>query len=150
VVTFGVMTGDLSAHTVSKAETGIVKLMPTEWHFLQVLMRNTKRLVTKHFVFTTVWGLVYETGGGSLPLSLGQLLKKLESEPSQQWFLPTEPGWVIVSCLGVTGATRSAWRLRLGSTHLVISCHVCRSSQHSDVPKSAVPACRRPSLPRWR
>lgn len=92
VVTFGVVTVNLAAHTVSKAESGIVKLTPTEWHFLEVLMRNPERLVTRHFVLTTVWGLIYQTGGGYLRLFLGQLRKKLEPEPSQRRFLPTEPG----------------------------------------------------------
>lgn len=92
VVTFGVVTVDLAAHTVSKAESGIVKLTPTEWHLLEVLIRNPERLVTRHFVLTTVWRLVYETGVGYLRLSLGQLRKKLEPEPSQRRFLPTEPG----------------------------------------------------------
>ena len=91
VVTFGVVTAHLAAHTVSKTESGIVKLTPTEWHFLEVLSRNPERLVTRHFVLTTVWGLVYQTVGGYLRLFLGQLRKKLEPEPSQRRFLPTEP-----------------------------------------------------------
>jgi two-component system KDP operon response regulator KdpE len=92
VVTFGEVTVDLAAHTVSKAGSGIVKLTPTEWHILEVLVRNPERLVTKHFLLTTVWGPAYEKEDGYLRLYLGQLRKKLEPEPSRPRFLLTEPG----------------------------------------------------------
>jgi two-component system KDP operon response regulator KdpE len=92
VVTFGDVTVDLAAHTVSKDGSGIVKLTPTEWHILEVLVRNPERLVTKHFLLTTVWGPAYEKEDGYLRLYLGQLRKKLEPEPSRPRFLLTEPG----------------------------------------------------------
>jgi two-component system KDP operon response regulator KdpE len=92
VVAFGDVTVDLAAHTVSKAGSGIVKLTPTEWHILEVLVRNPERLVTKHFLLTTVWGPAYEKEDGYLRLYLGQLRKKLEPEPSRPRFLLTEPG----------------------------------------------------------
>ncbi|MHC5796072.1 response regulator [Lacisediminihabitans sp. FW035] len=92
VVTFGDVTVDLAAHAVSKAGTGQVKLTPTEWHILEVLVRNPDRLVTKHFLLTTVWGPAYEKEDGYLRLYLGQLRKKLEPEPSRPRYLLTEPG----------------------------------------------------------
>lgn len=92
VVTFGDVTVDLAAHTVSKAGSGSVKLAPREWHILEVLVRNPERLVTKHFLLTTVWGPAYEKEDGYLRLYLGQLRKKLEPEPSRPRYLLTEPG----------------------------------------------------------
>jgi two-component system KDP operon response regulator KdpE len=92
VVTFGDVTVDLAAHTVLKAPSGIVKLTPTEWHILEVLVRNPDRLVTKHLLLTTVWGAAYEKEDGYLRLYVGQLRKKLEPEPSRPRFLLTEPG----------------------------------------------------------
>ncbi len=92
VVTFGEVTVDLAAHTVSKRSSGPVKLTPTEWHILEVLVRNPERLVTKHFLLTTVWGPAYEKEDGYLRLYLGQLRKKLEPEPSRPRYLLTEPG----------------------------------------------------------
>ncbi|MET4705582.1 two-component system KDP operon response regulator KdpE [Frigoribacterium sp. UYMn621] len=92
VVTFGDVTVDLAAHAVSKAGSGPVKLTPTEWHILEVLVRNPDRLVTKHLLLTTVWGPAYEKEDGYLRLYLGQLRKKLEPEPSRPRYLLTEPG----------------------------------------------------------
>ncbi|CAN5184768.1 response regulator [soil metagenome] len=92
VVSFGDVTVDLAAHAVSKAGSGPVKLTPTEWHILEVLVRNPDRLVTKHLLLTTVWGPAYEKEDGYLRLYLGQLRKKLEPEPSRPRYLLTEPG----------------------------------------------------------
>ena len=92
VVRFGEVTVDLAAHTVSKGESGVVKLTPTEWHILEILVRNPERLITKHFLLTTVWGPTYEKEDGYLRLYLGQLRKKLEPEPSRPRFFLTEPG----------------------------------------------------------
>jgi len=92
VVTFGDVTVDLAAHAVSKAGSGPVKLTPTEWHILEVLVRNPDRLVTKHLLLATVWGPAYEKEDGYLRLYLGQLRKKLEPEPSRPRYLLTEPG----------------------------------------------------------
>jgi two-component system KDP operon response regulator KdpE len=92
VVTFGDVTVNLASHTVSKTESGAVKLTPTEWHILEVLVRNPERLVTKHLLLTTVWGPAYEKEDGYLRLYLAQLRKKLEPEPSRPRYLLTEPG----------------------------------------------------------
>ncbi|MES2094790.1 MAG: response regulator [Actinomycetota bacterium] len=92
VVSFGEVTVDLAAHTVTKASSGPVKLTPTEWHILEVLVRNPERLVTKNHLLTTVWGPAYEKEDGYLRLYLGQLRKKLEPEPSRPRYLLTEPG----------------------------------------------------------
>ena len=93
---FGNITVDLAAHTVTKTDTAgvpaAVKLTPTEWHILEVLIRNPQRLVTKHHLLTTVWGPAYANEDGYLRLYLGQLRKKLEPEPARPRYLLTEPG----------------------------------------------------------
>jgi two-component system KDP operon response regulator KdpE len=96
VVEFGNVRVDLAAHEVSKADAAgartTVKLTPTEWHILEALVRNPRRLVTKHYLLTTVWGPAYETEDGYLRLYLAQLRRKLEPEPSRPRYLLTEPG----------------------------------------------------------
>jgi two-component system KDP operon response regulator KdpE len=93
---FGNVTVDLAARTVAKMDAAgastPVRLTPTEWHILEVLVRNPRRLVTKHHLLTTVWGAAYENEDGYLRLYLAQLRKKLEPEPSRPRYLLTEPG----------------------------------------------------------
>jgi two-component system KDP operon response regulator KdpE len=64
VVEFGLIRVDLAAHEVTRPDTDgsrvSIKLTPTEWHILEVLVRNPRRLVTKNFLLTTVWGPAYE------------------------------------------------------------------------------------------
>ncbi|MDQ1606414.1 MAG: two-component system, OmpR family, operon response regulator KdpE [Microbacteriaceae bacterium] len=96
VVEFGLIRVDLAAHEVTRPDTDgarvSIKLTPTEWHILEVLVRNPRRLVTKNFLLTTVWGPAYENEDGYLRLYLAQLRKKLEPEPSRPRYLLTEPG----------------------------------------------------------
>lgn len=91
VVTFGEVTVDLSARLVTRAGA-TVRLTPTEWRFLEVLLRNPGRLVTRETLLTEVWGPQYTTDTGYLRLYLSQLRKKLEPEPATPRYLVTESG----------------------------------------------------------
>lgn len=91
VVAFGDVKVDLAAHSVSRSGDP-VKLTPTEWRILEVLARNPRRLVTKHFLLEAVWGAGYEKEDGYLRLYIAQLRKKLEPEPARPRYLLTEPG----------------------------------------------------------
>jgi two-component system KDP operon response regulator KdpE len=91
VVSFGEVTVDLGARVVTRGGTS-VRLTPTEWRLLEVLLRNRGRLVTRETLLTEVWGPQYTTDTGYLRLYLAQLRKKLEPEPSKPRYLLTEPG----------------------------------------------------------
>jgi two-component system, OmpR family, KDP operon response regulator KdpE len=91
VVAFGDVTVDLSARLVTRAGSP-VRLTPTEWRLLEVLVRNPNRLVTRETLLTDVWGPQYTTDTGYLRLYLAQLRKKLEAEPSAPVHLVTEAG----------------------------------------------------------
>ena len=91
VISFGDVTVDLVAHVVSRSGTP-VRLTPTEWKLLELLVRNPDRLVTRETILTEVWGPQYTTDTGYLRLYLSQLRKKLEAEPSKPRFLLTEAG----------------------------------------------------------
>lgn len=91
IVSFGDVTVDLAARVVARAGTA-VRLTPTEWRILEVLLRNHDRLVTRETLLTEVWGPQYTTDTGYLRLYLSQLRKKLEPEPSHPRFLLTEAG----------------------------------------------------------
>ena len=91
VVSFGDVVVDLSARTVTRAGQP-VRLTPTEWRLLEVLVRNPDRLVTRETLLTEVWGPQYTTDTGYLRLYIGQLRKKLEAVPGQPTHLLTEAG----------------------------------------------------------
>lgn len=96
-VTFGDVSVDLAARQVTRGGGDgdvphTVRLTPTEWQILEVLLRNPRRLVTRQSLLTQVWGPQYTADTGYLRLYLSQLRKKLEPEPSRPRYLLTEPG----------------------------------------------------------
>ena len=52
-------TVDLAARRVTTADGGEVRLTPTEWHLLEVLVRHRGRLVTQRQLLQEVWGPAY-------------------------------------------------------------------------------------------
>jgi two-component system KDP operon response regulator KdpE len=91
IVTFGDVTVDLAARVVTRAGAP-VRLTPTEWRLLEVLLHNHDRLVTRETLLHDVWGPQYTTDTGYLRLYLAQLRKKLEPVPSAPRYLITEAG----------------------------------------------------------
>ena len=84
-------TIDLAAKRVIKSGAE-VRLTPTEWHVLEVLVRADGRLVTGEQLLHEVWGPQYGTELNYLRQYLAQLRRKLEPEPSAPRHLITEPG----------------------------------------------------------
>ena len=91
IITFGDVTVDLAARVVTRAGVP-VRLTPTEWRLLDVLLHNRDRLVTRETLMHDVWGPQYTTDTGYLRLYLAQLRKKLEPVPSVPRYLLTEAG----------------------------------------------------------
>lgn len=95
-VTLGQVTVDLAARSVSRVsdagERQQIRLTPTEWRVLELLIRGEGRLVTRHSLLTEIWGSEHVTDTGYLRLYLAQLRKKLEPSPAEPRFLITEPG----------------------------------------------------------
>jgi two-component system KDP operon response regulator KdpE len=95
VVTFGQTTVDLAARRVTVGEgdaAAEVRLTPTEWHLLEVLLRHPGKLLSQRQLLAEVWGPGYETAGGNLRLYMAQLRRKLEPDPARPRHLVTEPG----------------------------------------------------------
>jgi two-component system KDP operon response regulator KdpE len=91
VIQVGGATVDLAARRVTVA--GIdVRLTPTEWHLLEVLVRHPGKLLSQRQLLTEVWGPGYETAQGNLRLYMAQLRRKLEPDPSRPRHLLNEPG----------------------------------------------------------
>ena len=69
-----------------------VRLTPTEWRVLELLVRNAGRLVTQQQLLHEVWGPTYDTETHYLRVYLAQLRRKLERDPARPVHLITEPG----------------------------------------------------------
>jgi two-component system, OmpR family, KDP operon response regulator KdpE len=76
----------------SGSATGDIRLTPTEWHLLEVLLRNPGKLLTRQQLLATVWGPGYADATGNLRLYMAQLRRKLEPDPGRPRWLLTEPG----------------------------------------------------------
>ncbi|MEO3753919.1 response regulator [Streptomyces sp. B6B3] len=82
---------DLAAKKVHRGGRD-VRLTPTEWHLLEVLIRNAGRLVSQRQLLQEVWGPSYRTETNYLRVYMAQLRRKLESDPSAPRHFITEPG----------------------------------------------------------
>ncbi|MGD0067289.1 MAG: response regulator [Streptosporangiaceae bacterium] len=82
------------AGTGTGAATGTedIRLTPTEWHLLEVLLRNPGKLLTRNQLLTEVWGPGYADATGNLRLYMAQLRRKLEPDSARPRWLITEPG----------------------------------------------------------
>jgi two-component system KDP operon response regulator KdpE len=90
-VEFGDVCVDLTATRVTlRGEE--VRLTPTEWRLLELLVRHPGRLISHRQILDQVWGPGYENAQGNLRLYIAQLRRKLETEPSRPQHLRTEPG----------------------------------------------------------
>ncbi|MEU9720690.1 response regulator [Streptomyces sp. NPDC047976] len=84
-------TVDLAAKKAVR-EGHDVRLTPTEWHLLEVLVRNGGKLVSQKQLLQEVWGPSYGTESNYLRVYMAQLRRKLEADPSHPRHFITEPG----------------------------------------------------------
>jgi two-component system KDP operon response regulator KdpE len=91
-VTLGDLVVDLAAKRVISGTGDDIRLTPTEWHLLEVLLRNPGKLLSRNQLLTEVWGPGYADATGNLRLYMAQLRRKLEPDPARPRWLITEPG----------------------------------------------------------
>ena len=91
VLTFGSLTIDLVSHVVRK-NNEIVKLTATEFSLLQLLAKNSGRVLTHQYILKEVWGYGYIEQTQYLRVFVAQLRKKIEDNPSKPKLLITESG----------------------------------------------------------
>ena len=92
VIGVGDLVIDLAAKTVLRSGGETIRLTPTEWRLLEVLLRNPGKLLTQRQLLAEVWGPGYADASGNLRLYMAQLRRKLEPDPSRPRWLLTEPG----------------------------------------------------------
>ena len=91
IVTLEGATVDLAARRVVRDHHD-VRLTPTEWKLLEVLVRHPGVLLSQHRLLADVWGPGYETAQGNLRLYMAQLRHKLEADPTRPRHFLNEPG----------------------------------------------------------
>ena len=95
-IRLGDLTVDLAAKRVTRDATdnepADIRLTPTEWHLLEVLLRNPGKLLSQKQLLHDVWGPGYDNASGNLRLYMAQLRRKLEPDPARPRWLITEPG----------------------------------------------------------
>jgi two-component system KDP operon response regulator KdpE len=91
VLEAGDLVIDLPARRVTKGGE-VVRLTPTEWGLLEMLVRVPGRLVGQQDLLHEVWGPAYGKETNYLRVYVGALRKKLEDDPSAPRHLITEPG----------------------------------------------------------
>jgi two-component system KDP operon response regulator KdpE len=84
-------TIDLAAKRATNA-AGEIRLTPTEWEILELLVRNAERLVASQQILTHVWGEQFHSETHYLRVYLAQLRRKLEPDPTRPRYLLTEAG----------------------------------------------------------
>ncbi|MGW3667144.1 response regulator [Streptomyces sp. NPDC005141] len=91
LVTTEHFTVDLAAKKATRAGRDI-RLTPTEWQLLEILVCNPGRLITQHRLLQEVWGVSVGNKTNYLRVYMAQLRRKLEADPSHPRHLITEPG----------------------------------------------------------
>ena len=91
VVTTPDFTLDFAAKRVHR-NGELIRLTPTQWHIVEVLVRHTGRLVTYEQLLQEVWGPTYGKETNYLRVFMTQIRKELEPEPSRPRYFITEPG----------------------------------------------------------
>jgi two-component system, OmpR family, KDP operon response regulator KdpE len=71
---------------------GPVRLTPTEWRLLEILLNSPGALVSSDRLLTEVWGPGFERSTHYLRFHMAGLRRKLEDDPPRPRHLLTEPG----------------------------------------------------------
>ncbi|MGI8448297.1 MAG: winged helix-turn-helix domain-containing protein [Streptosporangiaceae bacterium] len=89
-VAIGSSTVDLAAHLATR-DGQQVRLTPTEWRLLEILIRHPGQLVGGRRLLTEVWGPAAQQTH-YLRFHMAGLRRKLEDNPARPRHLLTEPG----------------------------------------------------------
>jgi two-component system KDP operon response regulator KdpE len=85
-------TIDLAGKRAYRRDGAPVRLTPTEWHLIEILIRHEGKLVSQRQLLQEIWGPSYGTESHYLRVYIAQLRRKLEPDPARPRHLLTEPG----------------------------------------------------------
>jgi len=83
---------DLALKRASNASGDEIRLTPTQWHLVEILVRNPDRIVSQRQLLEDVWGPSYVTQTNYLRQFMAQLRRKFEPDPARPRYFVTEPG----------------------------------------------------------
>jgi two-component system KDP operon response regulator KdpE len=84
-------TVDLAAKMVTR-DGEEIRLTPTEWGIVELLVRNRDKLVTQRQLLQDVWGPQYGDETNYLRVHMAHIRRKLEPEQGRPRYFITEPG----------------------------------------------------------
>ena len=87
----GDFTIDLAAKRITRNGEEI-RLTPTEWQLVEILVRNRGKLVSQRQLLREIWGAEYRDETGNLREYVARLRRKLEPEHSRPRYVTTEAG----------------------------------------------------------
>jgi len=91
IVEAGDLTIDLARRRVLR-QGDEVRLSPTEWALVDILVRNRGKLVSRDQLLREVWGPAYTNETGYLRVYTANLRRKLEHDPAHPRHFITQPG----------------------------------------------------------
>jgi two-component system KDP operon response regulator KdpE len=83
---------DLTNKVVSDPTGSEIRLTATQWHLVEILVRNPGRLVGQRQLLEEVWGPTLIDQTNYLRVFMAQIRRKLEPDPSRPVYFVTEPG----------------------------------------------------------
>lgn len=94
IVPIGSWSVDIARKIISNDQDAALtlRLTPTEWHVLEILIQNEGKLVTKQQLSSGIRGEGFEREKGYLRLYISQLRQKLEPNPATPEHFLTETG----------------------------------------------------------
>jgi two-component system, OmpR family, response regulator MprA len=78
ILRFGDLELDHGTREVRRGDR-LIELTPTEFCLLDLFLRNPRRVLTRSFIFTHVWGFDFGTMSNSLTVYIGYLRRKIET-----------------------------------------------------------------------
>jgi two-component system KDP operon response regulator KdpE len=91
VFTVGDLHVDLSRREV-RVGGEEVRLTPTEYNLLAMLVRNAGKVVTHRQLLKEAWGPTHTSQTHYVRIFMSQLRHKIEKDPARPRYLITEPG----------------------------------------------------------
>lgn len=91
VFSSGDLTVDLNLRRVT-VEGGEVQLTPTEYDLLRLLISHADKVMTHSQILKQIWGVAYQEQPQVLRVTISNLRKKIERDPSRPRHITTEPG----------------------------------------------------------